>query len=60
MKKLVSEMFHTDTMTFLSLNHTKKNVLIDFLAVLPEIVMKACLKENIKHGFIEVPSEAHV
>jgi hypothetical protein len=50
MKKLVSIIFHMDTMKFL---YTKKNALINFLAVLPEIVTKACLKENIKHGFIK-------
>jgi hypothetical protein len=33
MKKLVSDMIHMDTMKFLSLKHTKKNALINFLAV---------------------------
>ncbi len=51
MKKLVSEIFEMDRMKCLSLKYTKKNALINFPSVLPEIV--TCSKDNIKHGFIE-------
>ncbi len=34
------------------LGSTKKNALIDFLFVLPEIATAANSKDNIKHGFI--------
>jgi hypothetical protein len=54
MKKLGSKMFEMDRMKCLLLKYTKKNALIDFLSVLPEIVTTACSKGNIKHGFIEV------
>jgi hypothetical protein len=37
----------------LLLKYTKKNALINFLSVLPEIVTTACSKDNIKHGFIK-------
>jgi hypothetical protein len=40
-------------MSFLSLKSTKKNALIDFLSVLPEISTTACSKDNIKHGFVQ-------
>jgi hypothetical protein len=40
-------------MSFLSLKSTKKNALIDFLSVIPEIATTACSKDNIKHGFIQ-------
>ncbi len=53
MKKLVSKMFEMDRMKCLLLKYTKKNALINFLSVLPEIVTTACSKDNIKHGFIE-------
>jgi hypothetical protein len=53
MKKLVNEMFEMDRLKCLLLKYTKKNALIDFLSVLPEIVTTACLKYNIKHEFIE-------
>ncbi len=52
MKRLISNMFHSKNMSFLSLKSTKKNALIDFLSVLPEISTTACSKDNIKHGFI--------
>ena len=50
MKRLISNMFHSKNMSFLSLKSTKKNALIDFLSVLPEISTTACSKDNIKHG----------
>ena len=53
MKKLVTKMFEMDRMKCLLLKYTKKNALIDFLSVLPEIVTTACSNDNIKHGFIE-------
>ncbi len=53
MKKLISNMFESDRLEFLSLKSTKKNALIDFLLVLPKVATTTCLKENIKHGFIE-------
>ena len=53
MKRLISNMFHSKNMSFLSLKSTKKNALIDFLSVLPEISTTACSKDNIKHGFIQ-------
>jgi hypothetical protein len=46
-------MFHSETLSFLSLKSMKKNALIDFLSVLPEIAMRVCSKDNIKHGFIK-------
>ncbi len=46
-------MFEMDRMKCLSLKYTKKNALIDFLSVLPEIVTTACSNDNIKHRFIE-------
>ncbi len=52
-KQVISNMFHSETLSFLSLKSTKKHALIDFLSVLPEIAMRACSKDNIKHGFIE-------
>jgi hypothetical protein len=53
MKRLISDMFHSKDMSFLSLKSSKKNVLIDFLSVLPEIATTACSKDNIKQGFIQ-------
>ena len=53
MKRLISDMFHSADMSFLSLKSTKKNALIDFLSVLPDIATRACSKDNIKHGFIQ-------
>ena len=53
MKRIISNMFHSENMSFLSLKSTKKNALIDFLSVLPEISTTACSKDNIKHGFIQ-------
>ena len=53
MKRLISDMFHSEDMSFLSLKSTKKNALIDFLSVLPDIATRACSKDNIKHGFIQ-------
>jgi hypothetical protein len=53
MKRLISDMFESDRLEFLSLKSTKKNALIDFLLVFPEVATTTCLKENIKHGFIE-------
>jgi len=53
MKRLISNMFHSKNMSFLSLKSTKKNALIDFLSVLPEISTTTCSKDNIKHGFIQ-------
>ncbi len=53
MKRLISDMFHSKDFSFLSLKSTKKNALIDFLSVLPEIATRACSKENIKLGFIQ-------
>ncbi len=53
MKKLINDMFQSDWLEFLSLKSTKKNELIDFLSVLPEVATTTCSKENIKHGFIE-------
>jgi hypothetical protein len=53
MKKLISDMFESDRLEFLSLKSTKKNALIDFLSVLPEVTTTTCSKKNIKHGFIE-------
>jgi hypothetical protein len=52
-KQVISNMFHSETLSFLSIKSTKKNVLIDFLSVLPEIATRACSKDNIKHRFIE-------
>jgi len=46
-------MFHTEYMSFPSRKSTKKNALIDFLSVLPEILTAACSKDNIKCGFIQ-------
>ena len=46
-------MFYSDKLSFLSLKSTKKNALINFLSVLPEIATTACSKDNIKHGFIQ-------
>ncbi len=53
MKRVISNMFHSENLSFLSLKSTKKNALIDFLSVLPEIATTACSKDNVKHGFIE-------
>jgi hypothetical protein len=53
MKRVISNMFHSETLLFLSLKSTKKNALIDFLSVLREIATTACSKDDIKHGFIE-------
>ena len=53
MKKLISNMFESDRLEFLSLKSRKKNVLIDFLLVLPKVATTTCSKENIKHSFIE-------
>jgi hypothetical protein len=52
MGRMISDMFHSKNMSFLSLKSTKKNALIDFLFVLPEIATAAYSKDNIKHGFI--------
>jgi hypothetical protein len=53
MKRLIKNMFDSDLFDFLRLKSTKKNALIDFLAVLPDIATTACSIDNIKHGFIE-------
>jgi hypothetical protein len=53
MKRLISDMFHSEKSGFLSLKSLKKNALIDFLSVLPDIATSVCSKENIKHGFLE-------
>ena len=50
MKRVISDMFHSENMC---LKSTKKNALIDFLSVLPEIATTACSKDNIKHVFIQ-------
>jgi hypothetical protein len=47
MKKLISDMFESDRLEFLSLKSTKKNALIDLLSVLPEVATTTCSKENI-------------
>jgi hypothetical protein len=46
-------MFHSENFSFLSLKSIKKNALINFLSLLPEIATTACSKDNIKHRFIE-------
>ena len=46
-------MFNSEKMEFLSLKSSKKNALIDFLSVLPDIATSVCSKEGIKHGFLE-------
>ena len=46
MKRLISDMFHSADMSFLSLKSTKKNALIDFLSVLPDIATRACSKDK--------------
>ena len=46
MKRLISDMFHSENMSFLSLKSTKKNALIDFLSVLPDIATRACSKDK--------------
>ena len=53
MKRVISDMFYSDKLLFLSLKSTKKNALINFFFALPEIAMTACSKDNIKHGFIQ-------
>jgi hypothetical protein len=53
MKRLISDMFHPEKLEFLSLKSSKKNALIDFLSVLPDIATSVCSKESIKHGFLE-------
>jgi hypothetical protein len=46
MKRLISNMFESDRLEFLSLKSTKKNALIDFLSVLPKVATTTCSKEN--------------
>ncbi len=53
MKRVISNIFHSDNLSFFSLKSTKKNALIDFLSVLPDIAKTACSKDNIKHRFIK-------
>jgi hypothetical protein len=53
MKKLISDMFHSDKLEFLSLKSLKKNTLIDFLLVLLDIATSVCSMESIKHSFLE-------
>jgi len=54
MKKLLLKAFASDDkLACLSLKPSKKNALIDFLSVLPEVATKACTPKNIRHGFIE-------
>jgi hypothetical protein len=53
MKRLLSDMFHSEKLGFLSLKSSKKNALIDFLLVLPDIATSVCAKESINHGFLE-------
>ncbi len=47
MKRLISNMFHSKNMSFLSLKSTKKNALIDFLSVLPEISTTATTVDSL-------------
>ncbi len=53
MKRLISDMFHSEKLEFLSLKSSKKNALIDFLSVLPDIATSVCSKDSIKHDFLE-------
>jgi len=53
MRRLISDMFNSEKMEFLSFKSSKKNALIDFLLVLPDIATSVCSKEGIKHGFLE-------
>ena len=53
MKRLISDMFHSEKLGSLSLKSSKKNALIDFLLVLPDIATSVCAKESINHGFLE-------
>jgi hypothetical protein len=53
MKRLISDMFYSDMLEFLSLKTSKKNALIEFLLFLPDIATSVCSKEGIKHGFLE-------
>ena len=62
MKRLISDMFNSEKMEFLSLKSSKKNALIDFLSVLPDIATSVCSKDGIKHGFLEagiIDKECH-
>jgi hypothetical protein len=52
MKKLMLRAFsdlHTDGKLILSL--TKRNALVDFISISPEMSGKACTRQNILHGF---------
>ena len=53
MKKLVMSIFDRQELKSLTLKPNKKNVLIDFLATLPDILTKTCTRKNIVHGFLE-------
>ena len=53
MKKLVMGIFGRQEFKSLSLKLNKKNVLIVFLATLPDILTKTCTRKNIVHGFLE-------
>ncbi len=53
MKRPNSNMFHSEKLEFLSMKSSKKNALINFLSVLPDIATSVCSKESIKHGFLE-------
>jgi hypothetical protein len=53
MKRLISDITHSYKLEFFSFKSSKKNALIDFLLVLPNIVTSGCSKEDIKHGFLE-------
>jgi hypothetical protein len=51
-KRLIKEIVDSDLFGFLRLKSMTKKLLINFLAVLPDIATTACSKDNIKHGFI--------
>ena len=52
-KKLVLEAFEDDILCGLKLSPTKKNSLVDFISVLPEVLGKCCTAVHVKHGFLE-------
>ena len=52
-KKLVLKAFEDDILCGLKLSTTKKNLLVYFISIFPEVLCKCCTAIHVKHGFLE-------